>query len=259
MPKARKSVVEEYDEKTALLDDILELKEEEEKVKETEKEKKSADDQKGKDVRKRALENLSKDEEENQTPKKRTSSTNVMEYLQTKVNIENENKREELKLRSEELRLERERFELEREERRERIETEKKEKAFMLQLLEKIIMEVDLFMLVVLGTAITAAVSSSPNLYRTVRKNGFHRELFTKIFIPTSLIDAKCECLIEEQFPPGLYIDPYELKNYREKGGPQFDSPAVDIEKPKELSPNLVFIIYPQQFTAIGPEYVTNS
>lgn len=55
----RSGVVEEYDEKTAL-DDILELKEEEEKVKETEKEKKSADDQKGKDVRKRALENLSK-------------------------------------------------------------------------------------------------------------------------------------------------------------------------------------------------------
>ncbi|XP_052692861.1 trichoplein keratin filament-binding protein-like [Crassostrea angulata] len=137
--KKKSGVVEEYDEKTALLDDILELKEEEEKVKETEKEKKSADDQKGKDVRKRALENLSKDEEENQTPKKRTSSTNVMEYLQTKVNIENENKREELKLRSEELRLERERFELEREERRERIETEKKEKAFMLQLLEKVL------------------------------------------------------------------------------------------------------------------------
>lgn len=56
----RSGVVKEYDEKTALLDDILELKEEEEKVKETEKEKKSADDQKGKDVRKRALENLSK-------------------------------------------------------------------------------------------------------------------------------------------------------------------------------------------------------
>lgn len=79
------------------------------------------------------------DEEENQTPKKRTSFTNVMEYLQTKVNIENLNKREELKLRSEELKLERERFELEIEERRERIETEKKEKAFMLQLLEKVL------------------------------------------------------------------------------------------------------------------------
>lgn len=46
----------------------------------------------------------------------------------------------------------------------------KKDKLFL-----QIIMEVDLFMLVVLGTAITAAVSSSPNLYRTVRKNGFHR------------------------------------------------------------------------------------
>lgn len=35
----RSGVVEEYDKKTALLDDILELKEEEDKVKETEKEK----------------------------------------------------------------------------------------------------------------------------------------------------------------------------------------------------------------------------
>lgn len=52
-----------------------------------------------------------------------------MEYLQTKVNIENKNKREELKIRSKELKLERRRFELEREERRERIETEKNEKA----------------------------------------------------------------------------------------------------------------------------------
>lgn len=69
------------------------LKEKEEKGKGIEKEKKSTDDQKGKDVRKRDLENLSKDEEENQTQKKRTSSTNVMEYLQTKVNIENKNER----------------------------------------------------------------------------------------------------------------------------------------------------------------------
>lgn len=45
---------------TALLDDILELKEEEEKVKETEKEKKSEADQNGKDVHKRPLENLRK-------------------------------------------------------------------------------------------------------------------------------------------------------------------------------------------------------
>lgn len=43
-----------------LLDDILELKEEEEKVKEIEKEKKLVDDKKGKDVCKRVFENLSK-------------------------------------------------------------------------------------------------------------------------------------------------------------------------------------------------------
>lgn len=40
----RLGVVEEYDEKMVLLDDILELKEEEEKVKEIEKEKKLVDD-----------------------------------------------------------------------------------------------------------------------------------------------------------------------------------------------------------------------
>lgn len=52
----RSGVVEEYDEKTALLDDILELKEEEKKVKETEKEKKSEADQNGMDIYKRGLE-----------------------------------------------------------------------------------------------------------------------------------------------------------------------------------------------------------
>ncbi|XP_062610472.1 uncharacterized protein LOC134272239 [Saccostrea cucullata] len=136
--KKKSGVSEEYDEKTTLLDDILELKEEEERIKESEKEKKSADDQKGKDIRKRALENLSKDEDQgDQTPKKRNSTTNIMEYLQTKSNQESDYKKEELKVRGEELKLQRERFELEREERRERVETEKKEKALMLQLLQK--------------------------------------------------------------------------------------------------------------------------
>lgn len=39
--KKKSGFVEEYDKKTALLDDVLELKEEEEKIKETEKEKRS--------------------------------------------------------------------------------------------------------------------------------------------------------------------------------------------------------------------------
>jgi hypothetical protein len=48
-----------------------------------------------------------------------------------------------------------------------------------------------------------------------------YRSLFTKILIPTSLMGPGCESLIEEELPAGLYIDPYELKNYREQGGPQ--------------------------------------
>lgn len=48
-----------------------------------------------------------------------------------------------------------------------------------------------------------------------------YRDLFTKILIPSSLIEPGCLCLMEEEFPPGMYIDPYELKNLREKGGPQ--------------------------------------
>ncbi|XP_048762340.1 phosphatidylinositol-glycan biosynthesis class X protein-like isoform X2 [Ostrea edulis] len=82
-------------------------------------------------------------------------------------------------------------------------------------------------------------------------------DLFTKILIPASVMETGCECLIEEELPPGLYIDPYELKNYREKGGPQFNSPAVNTENPKELSTSLKFIIY-QEFSVEGSEYVTN-
>ncbi|XP_022312521.2 GPI alpha-1,4-mannosyltransferase I, stabilizing subunit-like [Crassostrea virginica] len=114
------------------------------------------------------------------------------------------------------------------------------------------------FILAALTTLFPLTDSSSPNLYRTLIKNGFHRDLFTKILIPSSLIEPGCLCLMEEEFPPGMYIDPYELKNLREKGGPQFSSPAVDIEKPKELSPSLKFLIYPPPFTLESSVYVTN-
>lgn len=49
--------------------------------------------------------------------KKRTSSTNALEYLQTKDNIENEKRRVEVKER----RAEKERFEVERADHKERI------------------------------------------------------------------------------------------------------------------------------------------
>ena len=51
---------EVYTEKTALLDDICQLKEEEERMKEDRKEKIIETEKKGIDIRKRALENLSK-------------------------------------------------------------------------------------------------------------------------------------------------------------------------------------------------------
>ncbi|VDI26134.1 Hypothetical predicted protein [Mytilus galloprovincialis] len=53
---------EEYGEKETLLDEILSLVEDEEKQKEKQKEKKETEENRGKDIRKRAMENL--------TPKK---------------------------------------------------------------------------------------------------------------------------------------------------------------------------------------------
>ncbi|CAC5409633.1 unnamed protein product [Mytilus coruscus] len=55
---------EEYGEKETLLDVILSLVEDEEKQKEKQKEKKETEENRGKDIRKRAMENL--------TPKKGT-------------------------------------------------------------------------------------------------------------------------------------------------------------------------------------------
>ncbi|XP_061191323.1 phosphatidylinositol-glycan biosynthesis class X protein-like [Saccostrea echinata] len=119
-------------------------------------------------------------------------------------------------------------------------------------------LECQVLILVIFSAAVNVCSPSSPNMYRTLKKNGFHRDLFTKLLIPSSLIEPGCECLIEEEFPPGMYVDPYELKNLREKGGPQFISAAVDIEKPKELSTSFSFIIYPKQLLKEGSEFVTN-
>ncbi|XP_062586961.1 phosphatidylinositol-glycan biosynthesis class X protein-like [Saccostrea cucullata] len=112
--------------------------------------------------------------------------------------------------------------------------------------------------LAIFSAAISICSSSSPNLYRTLKKNGFHRDLFTKLLIPSSLTGPGCECLIEEELPPGMYVDPYELKNLREKGGPQFISPSIDIEKPKELSTSFSLLIYPDRLSKEGSEFVTN-
>ncbi|CAC5375867.1 unnamed protein product [Mytilus coruscus] len=76
---------EEYGKKETLLDEILSLVEDEEKQKEKEKEKKEKEENRGKDIRKRAMENLtpkkSDDESNDATPSKRNSSGNIVGYL----------------------------------------------------------------------------------------------------------------------------------------------------------------------------------
>ncbi|XP_067681148.1 uncharacterized protein [Haliotis asinina] len=130
---------EEFDEKIALLEEITELREEEDRNREEEKSKKIAIENKGKEIRKRAMEGMSKDHSEETTLNKRRSSTSVLDYLKCKSEQEVELRREELNIRKEELKLERERFEQEREERRQRMEMESKEKTALFELLQKFI------------------------------------------------------------------------------------------------------------------------
>jgi hypothetical protein len=66
-------------------------------------------------------------------------NTSVLEYLNQKAERENSFHYDELKLKEEALKLERERFDLEREERRERMEADRKEKTMMLELLQKLV------------------------------------------------------------------------------------------------------------------------
>ncbi|VDI25740.1 Hypothetical predicted protein [Mytilus galloprovincialis] len=80
---------EEYGEKETLLDEILSLVEDEEKQKEKQKEKKKeTEENRGKEIRKRAMENLTPkkgdDDSNDATPSKRNSSGNIVGYLKEK-------------------------------------------------------------------------------------------------------------------------------------------------------------------------------
>ena len=54
-------------------------------------------------------------DEDSEPTKKRTSNTNIIDYLQTNSEQEKELRRDELKLKSDELKLDREKFEMEKE------------------------------------------------------------------------------------------------------------------------------------------------
>ncbi|XP_041369808.1 calponin homology domain-containing protein DDB_G0272472-like [Gigantopelta aegis] len=131
IPRFSSGVVEDYDEKQMLLQEMTELMEEEIRVQEENREQSNTQEIKAKEIRKRALENLKlkKDEDndrEDFTPtKKRNVNTDVLMFLKEKSTTKKELKQEELEIRREELKLSRTKFQLERQERLQKLEVEK--------------------------------------------------------------------------------------------------------------------------------------
>ncbi|CAC5407087.1 unnamed protein product [Mytilus coruscus] len=125
---------EEYREKETLLDEILSLVEDEEKQKEKEEEKKETEENRGKDIRKRAMENLTPkkgdDDSNDATPSKRNSSGNIVGYLKEKNEAEMVYRRQELEVKKQQLQLEEDEFQLEKQERIQKLENDKQEKMF---------------------------------------------------------------------------------------------------------------------------------
>ncbi|VDI10902.1 Hypothetical predicted protein [Mytilus galloprovincialis] len=132
---------EEYGEKETLLDEILSLVEDEEKQKEKQKKEKETEENRGKEIRKRAMENLTPkkgdDDSNDATPSKRNSSGNIVGYLKEKNDAELIYRRQELEVRKQQLQLEEEKFKLEKQERILKLENDKQEKTLMFELLEK--------------------------------------------------------------------------------------------------------------------------
>ncbi|XP_062578388.1 uncharacterized protein LOC134240297 [Saccostrea cucullata] len=133
----KSGVDEEYGEKENLMDEAIDLFDEEEQKKKTLKTKAEKEENIGKDIRKRALENLTpttSDEDLRKMPKKGSA---VVNYLKDKAEAEMATKKEEIALKKEELKLERDRFEIERLERLQRLENEKRHNQMMMELLAK--------------------------------------------------------------------------------------------------------------------------
>lgn len=85
-----------------------------------------------------------------------------------------------------------------------------------------------------------------PRVERTLIKNGFHRELTTKITFGRSLFKnvSNCDVMLLELLPPGAYIDPFQMRSLQEFGGPKFLSDPVDVEQPEYLAPSLNVSLY---------------
>jgi len=97
---------------------------------------------------------------------------------------------------------------------------------------------------------------------RILLGEGFHREIETVIVwtnkTMTRLLDAKCQFLLVETLPPGMYSDPFQLQMLEAFGGPKvsFQS-SVDIEAPAHDSNALKLNIYinPQEASFSPPKF----
>ncbi|OWF46475.1 Phosphatidylinositol-glycan biosynthesis class X protein [Mizuhopecten yessoensis] len=90
-----------------------------------------------------------------------------------------------------------------------------------------------------------------PKVERSLTKNGFHRELTTKITFGKSLFKnfSNCDVMVLELLPPGAYIDPFQLRTLREFGGPRFICDPVDVEQPEYLASSLNVSLYTSALT----------
>lgn len=105
--------------------------------------------------------------------------------------------------------------------------------------------------------------SQSVTIQRSVQNSGFHRDLVTKLTIPIGVFDnavnlGKCRCLLIEELPSSVYVDPFQLTQYLQFGGPEFISPEVDIEKPEYLSAAFNISIFTQALESSTGYWVTN-
>ncbi|XP_019355401.1 phosphatidylinositol-glycan biosynthesis class X protein isoform X2 [Alligator mississippiensis] len=82
---------------------------------------------------------------------------------------------------------------------------------------------------------------------REVLKDGFHRDLLTKVELGTVGEDIGCcSVAIKEHLPAGLYVDPNELALLQQHNQTEalIVPDAVDVEAPEYLATDLVVFIY---------------
>ncbi|PIK58500.1 putative phosphatidylinositol-glycan biosynthesis class X protein-like [Apostichopus japonicus] len=96
-------------------------------------------------------------------------------------------------------------------------------------------------------------------LSREVFKEGYHRDLTTSLHGNITRSGLEIRLILVETFPPGFYIDQYELANLKSFGGPETQIlEAVDVEKPAHLSTEFNFFIFIESTDAADDQFVAS-